>query len=252
MKAAGGALSYQWWYRTSSTGTWTKVKNNGTSAKYTLTTAERHNGYQYRCRISNVAGSVYTGTRTLTVVTKPAITTQPKAASVVEGKTAKFTVAASGTGLSYQWYYRTSSSGSWTAVSAASGKTASYSLTTAARHNGYQYRCKVSNIAGYVYSGAVKLTVISTPVITTQPKAVSVAAGKTAKFTVTASGENLTYQWYYRTSSSGSWTAVSAASGKTATYTLTAAARHNGYQYRCLVKNAAGKVYSSTVKLTVK
>ncbi len=67
-----------------------------------------------------------------------------------------------------------------------------------------------------------------------------------------ATGGSLTYQWYYRTGSGGEWKAVSAASGKTATYTLTTAARHNGYQYRCLVKNAAGKVYSSIVKLTVK
>ncbi|MBE6990653.1 MAG: hypothetical protein E7426_07925 [Ruminococcaceae bacterium] len=66
---------------------------------------------------------------------------------------------ASGTSLSYQWYYRTSSTGTWTAVSAASGKTATYSLTTATRHNGYQYRCKVSNAAGYVYTGIRTLTV---------------------------------------------------------------------------------------------
>ncbi len=159
VKATGGSLSYQWWYRTSSTGTWTKVKNNGTSAKYTLTTAERHNGYQYRCRVSNAAGSVYSGIRTLTVVTKPAITTQPKNQTVAAGEKATFTVKATGGSLTYQWYYRTGSGGEWKAVSAASGKTATYTLTTAARHNGYQYRCLVKNAAGKVYSSIVKLTV---------------------------------------------------------------------------------------------
>ena len=44
-------------------------------------------------------------------------------------------------------------------VSAAAGKTATYSLTAKAKHNGYQYRCKVTNISSYVYTNTVKLTV---------------------------------------------------------------------------------------------
>ncbi|MBE6989217.1 MAG: hypothetical protein E7426_00530, partial [Ruminococcaceae bacterium] len=156
----------------------------------------------------------------------PEITAEPVSVTVNEGKTATFTVSARGDNLTYQWYYRTSSTGTWTAVSAASGKTASYSLTAAARHNGYQYRCLVKNAAGHVYTGIRTLTVVAKPVITTQPKNATVNEGKTAKFTVAATGDNLTYQWYYRTSSTGTWTAVSAASGKTASYSLTAAARH--------------------------
>ena len=89
--------------------------------------------------------------------------------------------------------------------------------------------------------------------IKTQPVNKAVKAGATAKFTVTATGKGLTYQWQYRTSSSGSWKNVSAASGKTANYSLTAAARHNGYQYRCKITDSAGNViYTSIVKLTVK
>ncbi|MBR3555847.1 MAG: immunoglobulin domain-containing protein, partial [Oscillospiraceae bacterium] len=151
---------------------------------------------------------------------------------------------------SYQWYYRTSSSGSWTAVAASSGKTSTYSLTAAARHNGYQYRCKVTNAAGSVYSNTVTLTVNGKPVITTQPTSWAVTVGQTAIFKVTATGAT-SYQWYYRTSSTGSWTAVAASSGKTSTYSLTAAARHNGYQYRCKVSNATGYVYTSIVTLMV-
>ena len=92
------------------------------------------------------------------VVAKPTITTQPKSATVALGSKASFKVVASGTALSYQWYYRTSSSGTWKAISAASGKTANYSLTTAARHDGYQYRCKITNAGGSVYTKTVTLT----------------------------------------------------------------------------------------------
>ena len=253
VKAYGTGLSYQWYYRKTSSDSWTAVAAaSGKTATYSLTTAERHNGYQYRCRVKNSSNSVYSKTVTLTVCTKPVISTQPKSVTAAEGKTAKFTVAATGEALTYQWYYRKTSSDAWTAVSASSGKTAAYSLTTAERHNGYQYRCKVTNLAGNTYTKTVTLTVCTTPAITTQPKSASVTAGTIVKFTVKATGNALTYQWYYRKTSSDGWTEVAAASGKTATYSLTTAARHNGYQYKCVITNKAGSVTTSIVKLTVK
>ena len=63
--------------------------------------------------------------------------------------------------MTYQWYFRTSSDASWKAVSADSGKTAAYKLTVAKHHNGYQYRCKVKNAFGYVYTGTVTLKAYS-------------------------------------------------------------------------------------------
>ena len=91
---------------------------------------------------------------------EPIITLQPQSPNYPEYSVAIYTVKATGTELKDQWQYRTSSSGSWKNVSAASGKTANYSLTTAARHNGYQYRCKITDSAGNViYTSIVKLTV---------------------------------------------------------------------------------------------
>ena len=110
----------------------------------------------------------------------------------------------------------------------------------------------MTNLAGNTYTKTVTLTVCTTPAITTQPKSASVTAGTTVKFTVKATGNALTYQWYYRKTSSDGWTEVAAASGKTATYSLTTAARHNGYQYKCVITNKAGSVTTSIVKLTVK
>ena len=246
--ASGSGLKYQWQYRKPGESSWQKVSNNGTSATYSLKAQARHNGYTYRVKITDSFGNVYSDTAKLTV--RPTIVTQPSAVGVKEGSKASFTVAASGTGLTYQWQYKKPGASTWTNVSK-NGTSAIYSLTAAARHNGYTYRCKVTNSGGgYVYSGSAKLTV--RPGITTQPKSVSVTAGKKASFTVVASGTGLTYQWQYKKPGSSTWTNVSA-NGTSATYSLTTAARHNGYVYRCKVTNSGGGyVYSSSAKLTVK
>ena len=87
------------------------------------------------------------------------------------------------------------------------------------------------------------------PVITTQPKSLSVSAGTQFVLSVKATGTGLTYQWQYRPAGSTSWKTWS---GKTsASVTVTATANNNGCQYRCVVKNAVGSVTSSAAKLTV-
>ena len=74
--------------------------------------------------------------------------------------------------------------------------------------------------------------------------------GGKATFKVTATNVD-SYQWYYRTSATGAWTAVTEASGKTATYSFTAATQHNGCRYRCLLENTYDSVYTNTVTLSV-
>ena len=245
---ATGADSYKWQYQKPGESTWTNVANNGTSATYSLTTAARHNGYKYRCKVTNAAGTVTSSTATLTIGAKPTITTQPKAKTVTAGAKATFKVVATDA-TSYKWQYQKPGSSTWTDVSN-NGTSATYSLTTAARHNGYKYRCKVTNAAGTVTSSVATLTIGAKPTITTQPKAKTVTAGAKATFKVVAEGAT-GYKWQYQKPGSTTWTDVSN-NGTSATYSLTTAARHNGYKYRCKVTNSAGTVYTSAVKLTVK
>lgn len=89
-----------------------------------------------------------------------AIITQPKSVTVTEGESASFEVAASGSGLNYQWWYQKPGDTSWTAVKS-NGTSAVYTLTTQERHNGYIYRCEVKNAAGSVESAEATLTVIA-------------------------------------------------------------------------------------------
>ena len=94
-------------------------------------------------------------------------------------------------------------------------------------------------------------TKIARPKIKTQPKSVSVLVGKKAVFKVKATGKRLKYQWYYKKPGTTVWKKVSSG-GKKATYRVKATAARDGYQYKCVVKNKAGKVESNVVRLTVR
>ena len=253
VEAKGTDLHYQWYFRTSVSGAWTKCSGTGyNTAALTVEAKSFRSGYQYFCRVWNDDSEATTRIVTLTVVTVPAVTTQPKSRSAAVGETVTFTVAATGGKLRYQWYYRTSSSGSWTKSTGTGAATKTISVEAKAYRDGYQYRCRVSNAAGYKYSSAATLTVLTRPAITTQPASRTAAAGTTVKFTVKASGGDLSYQWYYRTSPTGAWTKCTGAGAATATLSVEAKSYRSGYQYRCRVSNAAGYKYSSAATLTVK
>ena len=71
-----------------------------------------------------------------------------------------------------------------------------------------------------------------------------VVPGQPAAFTVTATGDNLTYQWR----KGGSNIATGANS---ATYTIAAVAESDEGGYQCVVSNAANSVTSTAASLTV-
>jgi len=248
--ASGTGLTYQWQYKDAG-GSWT---NSGYSSAKTATlsfpTKANMNGRQYQCLVTNSAGTTTSSAATLTVnAAKPTITTQPTNATVTAGNKATFTVAASGTGLSYQWQYK-DAGGSWTNSGYSSAKTATLTFTAKAEMNGRQYRCKVTNSAGTTTSSAVTLTVNSKPAITSQPSSATVTAGNKATFKVTATGAS-SYQWQYK-DEGGSWTDSGYSSAKTATLSFPTKASMNGRQYRCKVTNSVGTATSSTATLTVK
>ena len=87
-------------------------------------------------------------------VTAPTITAQPTSQTASVETTVSMGVAASGSGLSYQWYKDT------VAISGATGAT--YSITGAATTDSGTYYVIVTNSAGSVQSNSVTLTVSAT------------------------------------------------------------------------------------------
>ena len=201
----------------------------------------------YRCIITNQNGQSVTSDAAM-LFTAPKITAQPQKVSKAIGGTAKFTVTAEGTGLTYQWQLKKPGSDTWKNSTASGAQTASVSVTATEARNGYQYRCVITNKSGIsVTSSPAALAV--TAKITAQPKSVTTAAGTTAVFTVAAEGTGLSYQWQYYNTETGSWTSAGSTSAR---LEVTAAAGISGRKYRCVVKNSLNnKAYSSSATLTV-
>lgn len=126
---------------------------------YRLTEAD--NQSQVRIRFGHAgADSWYfgidnVGLYSIATVAPPEITTQPQDATVEEGNPASFTVAATGTGLTYQWFHNDEP------ISGASAAT--LQISAAASADAGEYHVEISNAGGTVTSGTVTLNVNSRP-----------------------------------------------------------------------------------------
>jgi hypothetical protein len=196
-------------------------------------------------------GVVYSNPATLTIKTAVAITTPPTSTTGCSAGSASFTVAATGSGLSYQWQVSTNGT-TWNNVSGANAATLTLNSLTASM-NGYQYQAIVSGASpcSPLTSSAATLTVNTAVAVSVQPANTTVCNAANATFSVTATGTAPTYQWQMSTNG----TTYNNISGETASSLTVAAVTlgMNGYKYRVVVTGAApcGSVTSNAATLTV-
>jgi Immunoglobulin domain/Immunoglobulin I-set domain len=181
--------------------------------------------------------------------TAPAITTPPAAATVAQGKTATFTVTASGTApLTYAWLKNGTALADGGNISGSA--TATLSLANISSADAANYSVTVGNTAGSVTSAAAALTVVVPPAITAQPAAVTQSVGTSANFSVTATGSApLAYQWQKNGAAVANGTKYSGAT--TASLTVAALATADAGNFSVVIGNSAGSVTSSVAPLTV-
>ena len=248
--ATGDELTYQW--QKQSGENWADLFGKTAATLSIPATTLADDGSVYRCvikdAISDKQPDGYTLTSdpaALTVVAAPVITTDPKDVTTEDGKTATFTVKATGDGITYQWQKQSGSI--WDDLSGETG--ASLTVNASLEISGSMYRCQVTSGYGTVVaSQSAKLTVVAAPAITTDPKDVTTEEGKTATFTVKATGDSITYQWQKQSGSI--WNDLPGETGTS--LTVPASLENNGSVYRCQVTSSFGTVAASQpAKLTV-
>jgi hypothetical protein len=167
----------------------------------------------------------------------PIIVTQPHDVTVAPGKSATFSVVATGTTpLFYQWRFQ--------AQNIPGATKASLTITNAQSTNQGLYGVFVSNPIGFVLSHSGLLTVGTAPSITNQTTNVITTVGSNALFSVSASSPlPLSYQW--------SFNGTNLAGATTNTLLLTNVQTNNAGTYSASVSNTIGTTTSSPMTLRV-
>ena len=196
--ATGTDLKYQWQIDRNDGKGFADIAG-ADRASYTTSAVDKNcNGYKYQCVIRNSAGSVTTGTATLTVtedvtppvqptVKKPGISKQPQNVSVKAGEQATFTVAATGTDLKYQWQIDRNDGKGFADIAGADR--ASYTTSAVDKNcNGYKYQFVISNSAGSVTTNAATLTVTESTTPSPDPVSYKILDGANSSWTENTDG----------------------------------------------------------------
>jgi hypothetical protein len=249
VSATGTGLSYQWVRN----GT-VNLSNGGnvsgaTSSSLSLASVSAAEVGSYSVVVSNTAGAVTSTAATLTVIGAPVIVTQPISQTNNAGTTASLIVSATGTGLSYQWV-RNGTVNLSNGGNVSGATSSSLSLANVSAADAGNYSVVVSNTVGAVTSTSATLTVITTPVIVTQPISQTNNAGATANFTVAATGGNLSYQWL-KNGTNALANGGNILGARTATLTVSNLTATDAGGYSVIVSNTAGAASSLVASLTV-
>jgi len=240
--ATGEGLTYTWYVQNPGTTKW--VKSSITKNVYSYAMDAAKSGRKVYCVITDKYGkTVKTNTVTISMAAAPKITKQPASVKVAKGKTASVPVTATGEGLKYTWYVLNPGTTKWVKSSITKNV---YSYAMDAAKSGRKVYCVVTDKYGQtVKTNTVTVSMAAAPKITKQPVSVKVANGATAKVTLTASGEGLSYKWYYKDKGQTKFTLTT--SFKSNTYSVAMNAARSGRQLYCVVTDK----YGQTVKTNI-
>jgi uncharacterized delta-60 repeat protein len=145
----------------------------------------------YTATLSSVLGCDSIVNLNLTINNLPSITNQPQNTTACLGGSAQFTVSASGNISGYQWFVNNSP------IAGATGSTLNVNNISLA--DAGTYSVDAINDCGAVRSQNASLSVVESEptTITLQPQNSLTCPASTALFSVSATGENLTYQWLF-------------------------------------------------------
>ena len=245
--AQGNGIKYQWYFKKKGGSDW-NLWNKHTSAATSGTANDSWDGMQVFCRVTDSNG-IFTDSDAARVTLKQTvfITSQPENVRTAPGLTVTFSVKASGSGLSYQWYYKKQGAVVWSLWKLHTESTAN--ITANDTWDGMKVYCRVTDSTGaFVNSDSATVTLVPQVRIIRSPDDSHTAVGRSVSFTVIAKGEGLRYQWYYKKADASVWSVWSKHTQPTVT--SIAAESWNGMLVRCKVTDFADRsVYSSSAKI---
>ncbi|MBN2669156.1 MAG: immunoglobulin domain-containing protein [Bacteroidales bacterium] len=258
LSASGTNLSYQWYKNnTAISDGYTAYGGvlGSTSNSLSISGINENTDDLYKCIVSSSCDNALTSNQVaISVVLKPEITSNPTNVTNCEGNNANFSVVATGYNLSYQWLVN-DGSGSFQTISdnATYSGSQTGSLTVSniqPSQSYYQYKCMVSgDCSPNTFSNPALLIVNPNPNIQSHPQDDEVCEGDNANFSVSTSGNGLSYQWQ-RSTDGVNYSTISDnvfySGSNTSSLTITAITLgFNNYSYRCIVSGTCGSSITS-------
>ena len=261
---------FRWQRLAASGGGWADVAFGG---NYSIETANNRstcsvsgtnlamNGDQFRCVVSNAAGSATSDGAVLTVQQAPVFVTHPVSRSAVANTSVNMTFTATATGNpapAYRW--QRSNGSAWVDIapndSWFSGTGTSTLTFLGGASAGLWLRCVATNSVGSGESQSARLEIAQPPAFTSQPANCTVTAGFVTNFNVSVSGTPpIAYLWRRR-NLDGSWTDLSTDSNCTGATSAGLAIWNtsvmlNGAAFQCVATNSGGTASSQYAYVNV-
>ena len=251
---SGTDLIFQWQESTDNGNNYQDIANSNNDTLFINNVNASFNNRLYRVRLSSAvcSGALTTTAARLLVSNNALIIRQPDAADICAGNEVRFVVAASGTGLQYQWEQSSDNGNSYTAITGATDDTLLLNNTNM-NQNGYRYRVVVTNACSVngVVSNAVVLNTFPPLVFNQQPQPVVACLNNNATFGVTVSGNPTGYQWQVSTDNGVSFSDLTGQNNSTLTLNNVGSNLNNNL-YRLMGRTTVcPDVQSSTASLTV-
>ncbi|MFT3909312.1 MAG: GEVED domain-containing protein [Ferruginibacter sp.] len=258
--AASGTINTIYWQvsTTGCSGNYVSIPGavNTTLSLSAVTAAQ--DGYAYRCVLISSCGNTLISYCAVLHVGNTIITSQPSNTTVCSGTSATFTVAASGSGNTYQWQVSLDVGSSYQDIPGATNATLTVPFVNGSS-NDLMYQVIISNPScPAVISNAATLSIAGSTGITVQPEPAAGCEGSTAAFTFMADNmswgsSGLSYQWQVSTDNGVTFTAIPGA--EDINYIISSIdATINGNLYRCIITSASpcpGTFTSDSAPLTV-
>lgn len=237
VKADGSGLAYQWQLSDDAGKTW---RNSSTkTATYSTTLTDKNSGRYVRCIVTDKYGTQAISKSASMKLSDIAMTAQPASVTAKDGASVSFTVKATGEGLTYQWQLSDDQGKTW---SNSKTTTATYTSTLTAAKSGRYVRCIVTDKYGAKVTSNAAYMKVTSLAITGQPAPVTAKEGNLVKFTVTAKGPGIAYQWQLSDDAGKTWRN---SKGTEATYCTTLGTANNGRYLRCVVTDKYGNSVKS-------
>ena len=237
--------TYQWQQYTEAA--WQEIPG-ATTQTYQYSFSGTAGTYQFRLAATGVGGTGYSNAVSYTAYDAPTVSSPsvtPTQGPLSQQLTLSATVsdpASSAAPTTYQWQQYTESA--WQEIPGATTATYQYSFSGTA--GTYQFRLAATGVGGTAYSDAVTYTAYAAPVFSSTT--VTPTSGQmplTVSYSAAAS-DATTYQWQYRSGTSGNWQNLPA--GASGQYTFSSVGT---YQMQVTATGIGGSTTSSPISITV-